>query len=148
MGGKSMSISARWDNEERTVIRMIYHRTQWEWDDFHNALGQTQELLNDGDGPIFFLIDMANARLGPSVLISHARILHQLKRNPRVKVVIVVGADPFTQALYLSANSAMKPEDLFHFSRTLDDAYDEIVRSQEPAVKQGKWEYWQFVLGL
>ena len=143
-----MSITARWDNEEKSVIRMIYHRTQWEWDDFHNALKQVQTLVNEATQQVAFLIDLTNARLGPSVLISHAKILHQLKQNPRVKIVIVVGADTFTQALYASANASLKPEELFVFSATLDEAYEAIQRNDNPPPKSNKWEYWEFVLGL
>lgn len=143
-----MSITARWDNEEKTAIRMIYHRMQWEWDDFHKALSQVQTLVNEATQQVAFMIDLTNARLGPSVLISHAKILHQLKKNPRVKMVIVVGADTFTQALYASANASMKPEELFHFSSTLDEAYEAIHRNDNPAPKPNKWEYWEFVLGL
>jgi hypothetical protein len=143
-----MSISVIWDNEEKTALR--FQRSQWEWTQFHEAFQEARAMLDTVEHGVDVIVDLTNAKLGASNLLSHTRTLAELQQHPAVGTVIVVGADTFAQALYHSANAGRPKAELFQFAQTLDQAYEMlggVSRSEEPDTNH-TWDYWEFVLSV
>ncbi len=117
------NIYADWDNEYQTIIRFLYRRSSWEWHDFYAALDHTRLLLEESQGKVGFIIDIANGGLTPGIFMSQAKILYDIKRHPSVSMAIVIGADKFIQALYSASMADIVAEHQFYFANSRDDAH-------------------------
>jgi Na+/H+-dicarboxylate symporter len=132
-----MNIHAAWDNDQQTVIRLLYRRGSWEWHDFYAALEQTREMLAGSDRQVGFIIDIGNASLTPGIFMSQSKILYEIKTHPAVSLTIVIGADRFIEALYAASMADVPVEDQFYFARTLEDAHTilETVNELPPVTR-------------
>lgn len=142
-----MTVSAFWD-DNRQVIRFMYDASHPNWGDLQTALEVSKGLVARAARPIPVIVELGCSDLNPTEFMAHCRELAVLKDERMVSTLIIVGADPFAQALYKSTNAGMRARDLFQFAGSLEDA-GRLLSEIQPVVKPGsRLEYWEFILSL
>ncbi len=135
-----MSVQAFWDDEEQTIIRFLYRRSNWEWHDFYAAMEQARMLANSVNHPVGFVLDISYGGLTPGIFMSQAKILHEFRRHPAVSLFIVIGADRFIEALYQVSATNIPLNDQYYFARTLEDAY--VILGEVNKESRAIGDYW------
>src|SRR5690349_17045293 len=88
IGSIVMGIHAFWDDDDKTTIRSVYRRGNWEWHDFYAALEAARSLVESTEKQVGFVIDISYGALTPGIFMSQSKVLHEFRRHPAVSLVI------------------------------------------------------------
>lgn len=92
------SIEVFWDNDERTIIYMLFEG-RWTWDDFYAADKQVIELEKDGADRVDVIVDLRqSAGLPPNTLLHVKNIAD--KQSEKIGLNVLVTPSPLIHSLY------------------------------------------------
>jgi hypothetical protein len=123
-----MPVSADWDNEAHTVVRVQIH-DPWDTQQYSQATLQAWSLIESVDHTVDLIIDFTDAYSFPKSILSQASITN-IHIHPRQGLVIGVKISPYLQAV-IKTTIRVFPR-LGHklcFVQTVQDAY-ELIQKQ------------------
>jgi hypothetical protein len=101
---QSMSITVKWDNEAKTIIRQTYERN-WQWEEFYAIADQTRALVKTVSHQVDIIADFLESGplpLGPAITNAR-RVLSNLPSN--WNSLIVVTNNGFIRVMVMMFNS-------------------------------------------
>ena len=120
-----MSITAKWDNEDYTVIRIQLH-DPWEGEEYSQATLHAWSLMETVNHTVHLIIDFSDASTFPKNMLLQAPATNS-HIHLRQGLVIVVKITPYLQAVMRVAIRVFPRlgQNLF-FTQTVQEAYDLI----------------------
>ncbi len=95
-----MAINVKWEDEQRTVIRIAFQRG-WTWDDLNKAIVQADQMIISVPHEVHLLIDIRNAGGLPRDFMTRAGdIFAQGDARPNEGQKVVVGASWLIRSAY------------------------------------------------
>jgi hypothetical protein len=128
-----MPITAHWDNEDRTVIR-IHLDDPWNMDEYTKATASAWSLIDSVTYTVHLIIDFTDAATFPKNMLSGAMRTNS-HIHPRQGLVVGVKISPYLRAVMRVAVRVFPRlgQNLF-FTQTLKEAYDLIQKqSSKPS---------------
>ncbi len=124
-----MPIHVNWGNEAKTYTIFTFSGN-WTWEDYHKAIGQGAELVNEIPYTVNIILDLTNCNLFPSNMLSHFST--SMRQPPKsFDLAVVVTTSGFVQAIanmigVLSGNKNVK----FKVAKTMEEAH-KLMRQQD-----------------
>lgn len=132
-----MPITTQWDNDEQTIIRMVF-QGRWTWEDLQAARDESISLsIASSQQRICLIVDMRNTSIMPDGAIQQARTAF---RNPlppnNLNFTVVVGANMFIEMFYNLLKRVFQAQmsSTFAMSSSLEEARTIIERRRAEAV--------------
>lgn len=119
-----MSVSAQWDNEEKTVIRYDM-QGRWTWDEFYLAYEEAKTMLRSVPHTVHFItqpLDSLSNGYMPTSALTHIINIYR-KALPNSGATVTIGNSNFARAMVsilgrVAPNAANK----FLFAKSLEEA--------------------------
>lgn len=108
-----MSITASWDNAEKTIVRLDFH-DRWTIHDLATARQQLMRMAQDTDCGVGLIIDLTDGPVLPDKMIAHAAQVADLRSGQLDEVCyfVVLGSTPLGKALFRSFCKVSRPNKL------------------------------------
>lgn len=93
-----MSVTVRWDNHERTILRYFFEG-DWTIEDYYQKLEHGRTMMKGVSHPVCILNDMRRATNYPPNFVTHARTI--IKNRPHnTGLAVFLANSAFFNALY------------------------------------------------
>jgi hypothetical protein len=89
-----MTVTAKWDNEEQTVLRYVYEG-QWTWDEAWEAMAEAAAMTTTVPHIVDAIIDMSASKGMPIGAITQLRTSRKLKPSNRGLFIIISNSTLF-----------------------------------------------------
>ncbi len=123
-----MSVGVRWDDKERTIVRFTYEGA-FTWDELAAVHREMGEMMEDVGYQVDVITEFANAVLPDGALSNFPRAVRlTFLMDPRVRLMVVVGADRFACALVELFGRLYGVVDKLKLTATLEEAYELIAK--------------------
>lgn len=94
-----MGIQVSWDNQEQSVIRLVYDGF-WGWEDFHQSFRDANQLMETSQTPCVLIIDMRASNYLPTGASTHFKVAGQdLTSDNFSGILVFVKADVIIRAM-------------------------------------------------
>ena len=90
-----MAVNYRWDNEEKTVLRLVASG-QWTWQEFHRAAQISRVNMMNGGSRIDTIVDLRGGDRIPAGAVAHARTFGKPENPRQTGRTVVIGMDDET----------------------------------------------------
>lgn len=94
-----MAILALWDNTDKTVIRLEFE-TEWTWDELHDAIATTDEMIVSVDHTVDIIIDIEGSQIPKDFMTAARSLLSNPVPRQNEGNRIIVGANKFIRSGY------------------------------------------------
>ena len=87
-----MPVTPKWKDDRKTTI-VITYQSQWTWDEFHDAVGATNTLMDSVDYPVVLIHDTSHGgMLPPGNVVAHGQSAITNFSNNLALIVVVVNS--------------------------------------------------------
>jgi hypothetical protein len=122
-----MSIDVRWDDEERTIIHFTYEGA-FTWDELAAVHREMGEMMDGVNRQVDVITEFANAVIPDGALTNFPRVVRlTFLLDPRIRLMVVVGADRFACALVELFGRLYGVVDKLKLTATLEEACEIIA---------------------
>ncbi len=124
-----MSINVQWDNLDRTVVMIDFHRP-WTWKEFDSAIEQMLNLFNSVNHRVDVLFDIRDGGFPPPDAIKHFRKAAEIQHPnggllvyiaPRVLVQFINSILKIMTVAFAGSGTFESPK--FIFTKSLEEAH-------------------------
>src|SRR3990172_2967279 len=89
---RAMPVTYRWDNPEKTVLRLMA-TGEWAWRDFHRAAQVSRVNMMNGGDRIDTVVDLRGSDRLPSGAAAHVRTFGRPENRRQTGRAVVIGMD-------------------------------------------------------
>ena len=117
-----MPIDVRWDNDDKTVIRLVA-TDSWNWNDFHKRLRQAATWFYAVLHPVELVLDLTGTTKMPAGALGHLRSLGKRIAPQGRDRLLIIGLESGLAQTLGGADGRYSPDDrLLRFVSTEDEA--------------------------
>jgi hypothetical protein len=117
-----MPIELRWDNDDKTVIRLVA-TDSWNWNDFYKTMRQAATWFYAVLHPVELVIDLRGTTKMPAGALGHIRSLGKRIAPPGHDRVLLIGLESGLVQTLGGADGRYSADDrLIRFVQTEDEA--------------------------
>ena len=123
-----MSVEVQWDNDDKTIIHMIYEG-RWQWDDVRAAIMEMNQMIDSVHHPFVHIIsDRGAAHWTPGNYANNMQEIMQLF-HPRAGYRVLIVKNPVAREMFyvFSAMVGGIPY-AYRFVNTLEEAREFLFR--------------------
>ena len=123
-----MGVAVQWDNDEKTVIQIIFEG-HWQWDDVRKAVGEVNRMIDSVEHPVVHLIaNRGAATWTPGNYAKNVKEIIDLY-HPRLGYRVGVVRNPIArQMFYIYAGLVGGVDFEYRFVNTLEEAREFLAR--------------------
>ena len=125
-----MPITLKWDNEEKTIIRIDFVG-EFTWDDINAIAHEEQVLLDSVEHKADFIVDLEKVILPKDTLANFSKIVSTpIIMHPNAGLIVVIGTNRFVEAILNIFGSVYKQGEKIVTVASLEEAYKAIKEQQ------------------
>ena len=123
-----MSVEVQWDNDDKTIIQMIYEG-RWQWDDVRSAVMEVNRMIDSVDPQIVHVIsNRGSASWTPGNYATNLQEIISLFHHRAGYRVLIVKNPVAREMFYIFSGMAGGMPFPYRFVNTLEEAREFLAR--------------------